>query len=360
MASTLDYKRILVTGGAGFVGSTLALCFKRDFSGVEVIALDNLKRRGSELNLPRLKEGGVIFHHGDIRNMEDLDAVGEVDLLVECSAEPSVLAGYGESPRYVIETNLSGTVNCLELARRYNVDTIFLSTSRVYPIQTLNKLKLEEAETRFELLETPDVAGISIKGVSEKFTLEGSRSLYGTTKLCSEHLLEEYISMYGLRGVINRCGVLTGPWQMGKVDQGIMVYWIAKHIFGGDLAYFGYGGNGKQVRDILHVDDLYCLILLQLSELDKHNGQIYNVGGGRPISISLNELTTLCQKVTGNSLSISSVVENREGDIPLYLSDSTKVMQNTGWERHHSVEQIVEEIASWITDNCHQLKPILS
>lgn len=358
--SSLNYKRILVTGGAGFVGSALALSFKRDFPGLEILAVDNLKRRGSELNLPRLKGGGVVFHHGDIRNMEDLDAVGEIDLLLECSAEPSVLAGYGESPRYVIETNLSGTVNCLEIARRYNVDTIFLSTSRVYPIHTLSKLQLEEAETRFELLETPDVAGVSLEGVGEKFSLEGSRSLYGTTKLCSEHLLEEYISMYGLRGVINRCGVLTGPWQMGKVDQGIMVYWIAKHIFGGDLAYFGFGGKGKQVRDILHVDDLYRLILLQLSELEKHNGQIYNVGGGRKLSVSLHELTALCQRVTGKSLLIGSVLENRDGDIPLYLSDSTKVMQNTGWERQHSVEQIVDEIASWITNNRHQLKPILS
>ena len=199
-----------------------------------------------------------------------------------------------------------------------------------------------------------------MEGVGEKFSLEGARSLYGTTKLCSEHLLEEYISMYGLRGVINRCGVLTGPWQMGKVDQGIMVYWIAKHIFGGDLAYFGFGGNGKQVRDILHVDDLYRLILLQLSELEKHNGQIYNVGGGREISVSLCELTALCQGATGNKLPIGSVLENREGDIPLFISDSTKVIENTGWERHHSVQQIVEEITSWITDHRDQLSPILS
>ena len=169
MPSTFDYKRILVTGGAGFVGSTLALSFKRDFPDVEVLALDNLKRRGSELNLPRLKEGGVVYHHGDIRNIEDLDSIGEVDLLLECSAEPSVLAGYGESPRYVIETNLSGTVNCLEIARRYDVDTIFLLTSRVYPIHTLNKLKFEEADTRFELLETPDVVGVSLEGVGENF-----------------------------------------------------------------------------------------------------------------------------------------------------------------------------------------------
>ncbi len=125
MSAGLNYRRILVTGGAGFVGSTLALAFKRDFPSMEVVALDNLKRRGSELNLPRLRAGGVGFVHGDIRNIEDLDAVGEMDLLLECSAEPSVLAGYGESPLYVIQTNLNGTVNCLEIARKHKMDTVF-------------------------------------------------------------------------------------------------------------------------------------------------------------------------------------------------------------------------------------------
>lgn len=356
----MNYRRILVTGGAGFVGSTLALALKRDFPSVEVVALDNLKRRGSELNLPRLRAGGVGFVHGDIRNIEDLDAVGEMDLLLECSAEPSVLAGYGESPLYVIQTNLIGTVNCLEIARKHKMDTVFLSTSRVYPIRALNQLALTETETRFELADAQSLPGISAEGISESFPLEGSRSLYGATKLCSEHLLQEYTDMYGVRAVINRCGVLAGPWQMGKVDQGVMVYWIARHVFGGDLAYFGYGGAGKQVRDILHVEDLYRLILLQLADLEKHNGQIYNIGGGRNTSVSLNELTSLCRTATGNTVAVRPVMENREGDIPLYLSDCRKVMQNTGWERRHSIEKIVEEIAAWVTDNRNQLQTILT
>src|SRR5215831_15778070 len=111
--------RILITGGAGFVGSHLALFFKRDMSQSTVIALDNLKRRGSELALGRLASGGVEFRHGDIRNREDLADAGKVNLLVECSAEPSVQAGLASGDRYLINTNLVGTINCLDHAREH-------------------------------------------------------------------------------------------------------------------------------------------------------------------------------------------------------------------------------------------------
>lgn len=110
---------VLITSGAGFVGSSLALLFKREHPKSRVIAFDNLRRRGSELNLIRLKQAGVEFVHGDIRNPEDLESVGGISLLVDCAAEPSVLAGYGGSPNYVIRTNLDGAVNCLEHARRH-------------------------------------------------------------------------------------------------------------------------------------------------------------------------------------------------------------------------------------------------
>ena len=130
--------RLLITGGAGFVGSNLALDFKKNNPETHIIALDNLKRRGSELNLPRLKEDGIEFIHGDIRNKEDLEGTGKADLIIECSAEPSVMAGYNSSPEYLINTNLLGTVNCLEYARKCDADVVFLSTSRVYPVRTIN------------------------------------------------------------------------------------------------------------------------------------------------------------------------------------------------------------------------------
>lgn len=354
------YSNILVTGGAGFVGSNLAISFKKDFPQAHVVVLDNLKRRGSELNLARLREHSIEFRHGDIRNPEDLESDTPVDLLVECSAEPSVLAGYQSSPAYLINTNLSGTINCLELVRKHQADIVFLSTSRVYPVKAINQLSFREEATRFALDENPLVPGVSKFGFSEDFPLTGARSLYGTTKLASELILAEYIEMYQIRGIINRCGVLTGPWQMGKVDQGVIVLWLARHIFGGNLSYIGYGGTGKQVRDILHVNDLYDLLKLQLDQISLHNGQVYNVGGGLDISVSLQELTTLCQDITGKKIPISSVSETREADLPYFVTDSRVIQNKTHWKPQLSVKTTLEEIASWIEENADQLKPILS
>jgi len=352
--------KIIITGGAGFVGSHLAIEFKKNRRDYEVIAFDNLKRRGSELNIPRLKAYGVEFIHGDIRNKEDFDALSHCDVMIECSAEPSVMAGVDSSPGYVLNTNLCGTMNCLEYVRKCKADVIFLSTSRVYPTKIINSLKYQETPTRFELSDEQNIAGVSLQGLTEDFPLHGARTLYGTTKLASELLIEEYSDMYGIRAVINRCGVISGSWQMGKVDQGVIVLWVARHVFGQPLQYFGYGGTGKQVRDVLHVQDLYRLIEHQIDTIDAHNGEIYNVGGGREQSISLCELTSLCQKYTGNTIEIRGVDADRAGDIRLYISDHSKITKKTGWKPEISVERTIEEIATWIQNNKEQLRPILS
>src|SRR5256885_6329614 len=257
--------RVLVTGGAGFVGANLALGLAGRHPDWEVVALDNLRRRGSELNLPRLREGGVSFVHGDIRVREDLE-VGEVGAVVECSAEPSALAGFDGSPDYVIQSNLMGAYNCLELARRHAAYLLFLSTSRVYPIAGLRALALDEGDTRFELSTQQPLPGVSPAGIAEDFPLGGARTLYGSTKLAAELLIEEYRDAYGLRAVIDRCGVIAGPWQMGKVDQGVFTYWMLAHHFGRPLRYLGFGAHGKQVRDLLHVHDLIALLDEQLGD----------------------------------------------------------------------------------------------
>ena len=182
--------RLLITGGAGFVGASLALAFKRDHPDWTILAMDNLKRRGGELALARLGQGGVAFRHGDVRNPDDLDAVGPVDLMIECSAEASVHAGYGESPRYLLDTNLVGTINCLEHLRRHGGDLVFLSSSRIYPIAGLRALPLGRHGDRLELAKDAAGAGWSTAGISEDFPLAGSRSLYGATKLAAELLIE--------------------------------------------------------------------------------------------------------------------------------------------------------------------------
>lgn len=341
--------RILVTGGAGFVGSSLAIDLAKNL-GADVRCVDNLKRRGSELNLCRLREAGVRFEHGDIRNVEDLQGFGPLDVIVECSAEAAAGAGYDGRASYVVNTNLGGTVNCLELARRTGAAFLFLSSSRVYPISALRELPLERSQTRFLVSSGASGLGWSEQGITTSFPLTGSRTLYGATKLCSELLIHEYAAMYGMRAVVNRCGVLAGPWQFGMAEQGFIAHWMACHLFGKPLSYIGFGGEGHQVRDILHVKDLYRLIELQLLSLDLYAGATYNIGGGPAGSVSLRELTALCEQHTGVRLEVGSVVESSAFDIPHYVTDNSEVRAATGWYPSATADQIVEDVAGWMTE----------
>lgn len=353
-------KKILITGGAGFVGSALAIKLKSNYPQYEVVVLDNLKRRGSELNIGKLTEQGVSFHHGDIRNSSDFNELGfDFTAIIEASAEPSVLAGLNSAPDYLVDTNLMGTIHCLNFARKCKADFIFLSTSRVYPVERLNSIEVIEQQTRFALAQHQQQHGVSVDGISEQFDLLGYRSLYGATKLASELLLQEYNHFYQMRTVVNRCGVLTGPGQMGKVDQGVVVLWMAKHFWKGKLSYIGFGGLGKQVRDMLHTNDLFRLIDFQLHNMNKVNGQVYNVGGGNAVSSSLLELTSLCTEITGNKIVVESVPENRQADIILYVTDNKKVTHETGWTPQISVQEILSEIHDWILTNERTLKPFL-
>ncbi|WP_323796220.1 NAD-dependent epimerase/dehydratase family protein [Nisaea sp.] len=351
--------RILVTGGAGFVGSNLSLAFKRDNPGAEVIAADNLKRRGSELNLLRLREAGVRFEHADIRDPSDIAALGPMDLLIECSAEPSVQAGYGGNPAYLIDTNLRGTLNCLEAARTHDATFVFLSTSRVYPIDPLRALPLETKCNRLALPTGAAGPGWSEYGIAEDFDLTGHRSLYGTTKLSSEHFIEEYRAAFGLKAIINRCGVLAGPWQMGKVDQGFMSLWAARHLYGGTLSYNGFGGHGHQVRDVLHVDDLYDLIALQLTKAEEATTGVWNTGGGANNATSLKELTDACSTRSGRSLGIACNPETNPADIPWFVTDSRKVSRTFDWRPKRTLDDLLDNIFEWLEVQRATLEPLL-
>jgi len=353
-------KHILITGGAGFVGSTLSIGLKNKYPDYVVYALDNLRRSGSELNLKRLKQAGVNFIHGDIRNAEDLDVFNHIDFIVDASADPSVLSGISTPVYPLINANLTGTVNCLELAARHQAGFIFLSTSRVYPIKNLELAAYTEKETRFEWSNSQTMRGISRNGVTEDFPLEGSRSFYGATKLASELLITEYNELKGLKTVINRCGVISGPWQMGKVDQGVLVLWLARHYFKSTLNYIGYGGTGKQMRDVFHAAALLDLVDHQLHNIDIYNNKTFNVGGGIDISFSLQELTAICQAVTGNKISINPITENRTADIRIYVGDCSKLYSITNWRPKRTVENIVTDTFNWLIQNEKDLKNILN
>jgi CDP-paratose 2-epimerase len=323
-----DRQRVLVTGGAGFIGANVAIELATRHPEWEIIALDNLKRRGSEL-------------------ME----IGELDALVECSAEPSVMAGIDGSPDYLIQSNLIGAYHCLELARQREAFLVFLSTSRVYPVAGLEELALTETETRFEIAPSQSLAGVSPAGISEEFPLAGSRTLYGTTKLAAELLIEEFRAVYGLRAVVNRCGVIAGPWQMGKVDQGVFTYWMLAHYFRRPLSYIGFGGSGKQVRDLLHVADLVALLDEQLTSPGAWDGITANVGGGRVTSLSLLETTQLCAEISGHQIDVAASSESRPGDVPVYVSDCARLSTLTSWRPQRSPADVLTDIHAWIAGN---------
>lgn len=354
------HRSILVTGGAGFVGAAAAIALKRRLAGVDVLAFDNLHRSGSHLNLPRLRQAGVRFVHGDIRCAEELLALRPApDLIVECSAEPSAQAGYGGSPDYLVQTNLTGAFHCLRLAQAAKADFIFVSTNRVYPYRRLNALPFAQDETRFRWEDAAGVPGFSACGVAEGFSTDGPRSLYGMTKLAAELMVEEFADAYGFRFIIDRFGLIAGPWQMAKSDQGVLTLWLAAHHFKRKLAYIGFGGTGKQVRDFLHIDDVCDLLVEQATHFDRYACKRFNVGGGLDNSLSLLEATRLCARITGNKIRVASSPRTRPADLRLYVTDSRAVRAVRGWKPKRDAATLFTDISRWLRAEEKRLVSVL-
>jgi CDP-paratose 2-epimerase len=351
--------KILISGGAGFVGSNIAFALKASNPLFDIVVIDNLVRRGSEINLQHFIRLGIKFIHADIRLESDLAELPNFDFIIDASADPSVLSGINSSATKLLQSNLFATVNLLELAVKSKSKFIFLSTSRVYPCQLLNSLNFYESEARFNLQDEQVLQGASPNGISEKFSLTGSRSFYGAAKLSSELIIQEYIAFKNLEASILRCGVIAGPGQFGKVDQGVLVFWLASHMWKKPLKYIGFDGLGKQVRDFLHVEDLTRLILQHISHFALFAGETFNVGGGIKNSLSLKELTASCQHVTSQAVAIDSESITRPADIRYYVTDNTQISNRSGWTPHKTTTELVEETFRWINANEEKLKPIL-
>jgi CDP-paratose 2-epimerase len=230
----------------------------------------------------------------------------------------------------------------------------------VYPIAGLRALPLERRGSRLDVPAHAHGTGWSLRGITTDFPLSGARSMYGASKLASELLIEEYRAMYGMRAIVNRCGVISGPWQMGKVDQGFVVLWAARHLFGGRLTYTGFGGEGLQVRDVLHVDDLCTLVSTEIADFGKHDGATYNVGGGVDRSVSLAELTELCCARIGGTIPVTSNTSTNAADVPYYVTDNSHVTAKTGWAPRRAVSDLLDDIFEWLRDHRTSLEPVLS
>jgi CDP-paratose 2-epimerase len=340
---------ILLTGACGFVGSTLARAIADGGLGWTLFGFDNLSRPGSELNRRELARLGVKFFHGDLRCQSDVDALPAADWVIDCAANPSVLAvADGKtSSRQLVEHNLLGTIHLLEWCKAVKAGFIMLSTSRVYAIEPLAKLPLEVADGAFRLADGARLpAGISSEGIAENFSTQPPLSLYGASKLASETLALEYGATCGFPVWLNRCGVLAGAGQFGRADQGIFAYWINCHLRRAPLRYIGFDGQGHQVRDCLHPRDLVPLLQKQMTAgTDPSQPRVVNVSGGRTSARSLRQLTDWCDARFG-PYSVASDSRPRPFDLPWVVLDSRQAQKVWNWVPQTRTEAILEEIAA--------------
>jgi CDP-paratose 2-epimerase len=340
--------RILISGVCGFVGSTLARTLAQSGAGHELIGFDNLIRPGSESNRGELRRLGVRLFHADARSQSDVDALPAADWVVDAAANPSVLAGVDgrTSTRQLAEHNLLGTVNLLEFCRRNRSGVILLSTSRVYGIEPLARLKVEAVAGAFRPVPGDFPRGLTAAGIGEDFSTGAPISLYGATKLASEVLALEYGESLGLPVFINRCGVLAGAGQFGRPDQGIFSFWIHSHLRRRPLRYIGFGGTGHQVRDCLHPRDLAPLLERQFGAPSLPAGdRIVNVGGGVESARSLRWLNDWCDGEFGPHPAASDPAP-RPFDLPWIVLDAGKAERVWKWRPQTGTGAILAEIAA--------------
>lgn len=349
---------VVISGICGFVGSSLARWLKESQHDLEVFGFDNFSRPGSQLNRAALVDLGIKVFHADVRAASDIENLPPAKWVIDAAANPSVLAGVDgvTSSRQVIESNLYGSVNLLEYAKRHQAGFILLSTSRVYSIPELQKIPLTPGAESFVFDDRRAAPpGVSAGGISEDFSTAAPISLYGGTKLSSEILALEYASTSNIPVWINRCGVLAGAGQFGRPDQGIFSYWIHSFLARQPLKYVGFGGTGLQVRDCLHPSDLSALLKQQMSTTNDGRPQICNIGGGANNAMSLKQLSDWCEDKFG-AHTVSSSTESRTFDTPWIVMDNTLAKKTWKFEPKVSLNDILEEIAAHAKQHPEWLK----
>ena len=336
--------KILITGGCGFVGSNIAIYLKKKISNLKVDSLDNLSRKGSIINYQRLKKHNIKNYKYSIEDYNKIKKIPKYNFIIDCCAEPAVEVSKSEVDR-VFDTNLIGTFNLLKKCVKDKSNLIFLSSSRVYSIdllKTLTKKLKKKIRKKFV--------------INKLLSTSGPKSIYGFTKFASEELIKEFSYLFKIKYIINRLGVISGPWQFGKQDQGFVSLWIWNHLIKKNFSYIGFGGKGYQVRDVLHIDDVCKLIYKQIKLFSRKYNLLMDAGGGKKNAISLKELTEKCERITSNSVKFSGKKNTSIYDIPYFVSDNSKVFNLYSWKPEKSIDDIINDTYMWMKLNSRKLK----
>ena len=334
---------ILITGGCGFLGSNLASNALKQ--GYQLTIFDNLCREGSRENLKWLStQGRFTFIHGDIRNAHDVTrmiSTNPPDAVFHLAGQVAMTTSIA-NPRIDFETNVLGSFNLLEAVRLYapHAAVIYSSTNKVYG--DLEQFAYRETDTRYECMDRPS-------GFDESTPLD-FHSPYGCSKGAADQYMLDYARIFGLKTVVFRHSSMYGGRQFATYDQG-WIGWFCQQAAAtaqGTLAQpFSISGNGKQVRDVLHADDMISLYFGALQHIDTVQGQAFNVGGGIANSLSLLELFALLEEYSGTALSYTKLPA-RESDQRVFVADVAKATSLFGWEPRVAARDGVKRMLEWV------------
>lgn len=340
--------QILITGGAGFIGSHMSNYWLEQ--GADVTIFDSLVRRGAKYNLEAIRQKFPQVKHiqGDVRDFEAINAaMQETDLVLHFAGQVAVTTSVVD-PRNDFEVNALGTFNVLEAARLAKKSPILLnfSTNKVYG--HLDYLRVVEQETRYAF-------DGGLKGITEDYPLD-FHSPYGCSKGTGDQYVRDYARIYDMRNVVFRMSCIYGPRQFGIEDQGWLAHFVISALLNRPITIFG---NGKQVRDVLFVQDLVKAVAAAVENIDRTAGKIYNIGGGLDNSLAVwTEFAPLLEEISGIEIP-AKYSEWRPGDQKIYISDTSRARQEFGWQPTVSPREGVLHMTEWIRENLDIIKTYL-
>ncbi len=334
--------KVLITGGAGFIGCNAADRFL--WRGDQVTLFDNLSRRGVNSNLDwlRARYGAASFQliQADVRDATALlNAVRDQEVIIHLAGQVAVTTSVTD-PRGDFEANAIGTFNALEAARLSGSNPIFLysSTNKVYG--GMDDVVLTEGAQRYSYRDYP-------QGIPETYPLD-FHSPYGCSKGTGDQYVRDYARIYGLRSVVFRQSAIYGPRQFGIEDQGWLAWFIIATVTGKPITIYG---DGKQVRDVLFIDDLIDLYETAIAKIDQSAGQVFNVGGGADSTLSIwTDFSPMLEKLLGHRIKIGRG-DWRPGDQRIYVSDIRKAKEVLGWSPRVNPQDGVKKLFEWVVVN---------